>query len=175
MEDDFLLIKRYIGGDKDCFEELVKRHWRRAMDIAYQIIGDYEDAKDISQETFIKIFHSIYAFRFEASFSTWLYRIVVNLCKNYLRKKKPYLLENPEKLEDIPSSLNFEEKIEIGEIKEAINRLKEPYRLCLILKEIEGFSYKEIAKILDCPIGTVMSRLNMGRKLIKERLLKDGK
>ncbi len=171
MEDDFSLIRRYIAGDKDCFEELVRRHWKKAMNVAYQVIGDYEEAKDISQEAFIKVLRSIFEFRFEASFSTWLYRIVVNLSKNYLqRAKKKFPLQNNEELEEVAISSDLEDKFQIAEIKEAINSLKEPYRMCIILKDIEGFSYKEIAKILDCPIGTVMSRLNMGRKLIKKYL-----
>lgn len=171
MEDDFSLIKRYLAGEKSAFEELVKRHYKKAINIAYQVIGDYEEAKDISQEAFINVLRSISQFRFESSFSTWLYRIVVNLSKNYLeRTRKKFPLSNVE-LEDISPSFQMEEKIEMGEIKDAINNLKEPYRMSILL-DIQGFSYKEIAKILDCPIGTVMSRLNMGRKLIRERLLK---
>jgi len=175
MEDDFSLIKKYLSGEKRCFEELVRRHYKKAINIAYQMIGDYEEAKDISQEAFIKILRSISLFRFEASFSTWLYRIVVNLSKNYLKraKKKFPLLENNLEWKDIAIPFNYEEKFQIEEIRGAINSLKEPYRMCIILN-LNGFSYKEIAKILDCPIGTVMSRLNMARKLIKEKILKGG-
>ncbi|MEW6102339.1 MAG: sigma-70 family RNA polymerase sigma factor [bacterium] len=170
MEDDFSLIKRYLDGENNCFEELVKRHWKRAWMVSYRIIGDYEEAKDISQEAFIKVLRSISNFRFESSFSTWLYRIVVNLSKNYLeRTKKKFPLWDKEELE-IPVPCDLEEKFQVDEIKDAINTLKEPYRMCIVLKDIEGFSYKEIAKILDCPIGTVMSRLNMGRKILKEKL-----
>ncbi|HAV42493.1 TPA: RNA polymerase subunit sigma-24 [bacterium] len=171
VEDDFSLIRRYIAGETACFEELVKRHWKRAISVAYQTIGDYEEAKDISQEAFTRVLRSISQFRFEASFSTWLSRIVVNLSKNYLqRTKKKFPLQEEAELEERATPCNLDDRLQMADLKDAINSLKEPYRMCIILKDIEGFSYKETARILDCPIGTVMSRLNAARRILRKRL-----
>lgn len=172
MDNDFELIKRYLAGEEACFEELVKKYWKEASEIAYHHLGNFEEAKDISQMAFIRVFRSLKNFRFESSFSTWLYRIVVNLCINHQqRSKKTVPLEEVEyKLEGVERGVRQENNLKLGLLREAIYNLKEPYRQCLILKDIQCLSYKEIVNILGCPIGTVMSRLNFGRKIVKQNL-----
>lgn len=180
------LIKKCTKGDLNAFEELIREHEKRAYNIALKILKDPEDAMDISQEAFIKVFKAIKNFKFESSFSTWLYRIITNTCMDFLRKKKEnvYSLDNPIKAEngDITRQIEdqkntteelFEKKMTKELVHKSIEKLDDVHRVVIILRDIEGFSYQEISKILDCTMGTIKSRLNRARKNLKDIILEE--
>lgn len=180
------LIKKCINGNLKAFDELIEKYEKTAYNIALRMLKNPEDAMDVSQEAFIKVFKSIKTFNFESAFSTWLYRIVTNTCLDFLRKKstRVYSIDNPIHTEDgeierdIPDDADSpEELLEKKQTKElvtnSINKLEENHRLVIILRDIQGFSYEEISSILDCSIGTVKSRINRARKNLKDIIMKE--
>ncbi len=176
------LLERAIQGDVESFEQLIKNYNRYAYNIAYRMMGNEEDAKDMSQEALIKAYKSIKKFKMESSFSTWLYRIVINTCKDELRKRKEatYSLDETfgednrlkhEIRDDKSDPILIYEKIELkANIENALNRLSDDGKSVVVLKDILGYSYDEIGEILQIPIGTVRSRLNRSRLALKEIL-----
>lgn len=178
------LIKRIQLGDMDAFEQLVTQYEKKVYSIAYRLVGNHEDASDLAQEAFIKVFKSIKNFRGDASFSTWLYHVVSNVCRDYLRKNKlktssldePVVFEG-ECLERqiIDSSLGPNQIAEQKElqayVQKLILQLPDDYRLVLVLREYMDFSYEEIAKEMNITMGTVKSRLNRARNMLKDKLL----
>ncbi len=179
MEDN-VLIERFLSGDEEGFEMLVKRYQDRVINIIYSLTGEARDADDIAQEIFIKVYRNLPTFNKKAGFSTWLYRICVNTTYNYLKKEKRYLPLDYIQESDVfkKGSLdNLESKERQELIKEAIERLPFRFRTVIVLKEIEGLSYKDIAKTLGCRIGTVESRLFRARDMLRKILspaLKEG-
>ncbi len=186
VDTEKILIKKCIKGDIDAFEELIESHQKRAYNIALRILKNPDDAMDISQEAFIKIFKSIKSFKFQSSFSTWLYRVVSNTCIDYLRKNKNevYSIDNPIKTEEGSIKRQFEDEGNTTEelfnkkmtkelIYKSIGKLDNQYRIIIILRDIEGFSYKEISDILDCSLGTVKSRISRARNSLKHIILRE--
>ncbi len=175
MREDIELIQRCKEGDLEAFEMLVKKYRNEAVNIAYSLLGCRADGEDVAQESFIKIYHNIGGFKEESKFSTWLYRIVVNTAYDFLRRKK----YAPISLDDIkytPSVLLKETEFQSNNelINEALTEIPFEYRSALILREIEGLSYKEIAEALKISIGTVESRIFRGRAMLKDFLIKKG-
>ncbi|OGS44662.1 MAG: hypothetical protein A2539_06850 [Elusimicrobia bacterium RIFOXYD2_FULL_34_15] len=176
------LIAKAKSGDIYSFEQLISRYQKSVYNIIYNMIGNEEEANDISQEVFIKVFKSLTKFRGESSFSTWLYSIAKNIfineSKRYYNKKKSIetSLDDNEnlKLLNISDGYNVVEEFEIRELQEkvrqAIQQLPEEFIFVVILYYLEGFSYEEIAKIMDSSIGTVKSRLSRGKEHLKEIL-----
>jgi RNA polymerase sigma-70 factor (ECF subfamily) len=168
------------NGDRKAFESLYVQHQKRVFSVALNFFGgDEERAKDITQQVFLKIYGRLQAFRGESEFTTWLYRITVNACLDEARKTRPML-----SLTDFLGVFGVkrsqqDEKVyrrEIcDEVQKAVAKLKPKFRLPILLKYVEGLSYEEIAKILDCSTGTVASRLNRGHKMLAGKLghLKD--
>jgi RNA polymerase sigma-70 factor (ECF subfamily) len=183
-DSEKILIKRSKNGDIGAFEDLIEEYQQKVFNIALRMLGNYEDASDIAQEVFIKVFRAIKGFKGKSSFSTWLYRIATNTCLDELRKrknKKVLYIDEDIKLEDSDLQRQIEddsptpdviaEKKEIGAIvNEAIDKLSDEHKAAIILRDIQGFSYLEIAEILNCPEGTVKSRINRGRRTLKELL-----
>ena len=186
---DFELIRNFQSGEKSAFDQLVNRHKDRIFNLCYRMLGDYNEANDYAQETFIKAFKSLKGFRFESSFSTWLYRIAVNNCKNRLNSlEKRYQVKmisietpkytgenNPffEIRDDSPSPANgLERKEKAVLIQTAINSLPAEQKMVVILRDIEGRSYEEIAETTGLALGTVKSRLARGRMELKIKLRK---
>ena len=184
---DTLLIRAIQAGDMAAFDELVLKHKDRLFNLVYWFLGDYHEANDCAQETFIKVFKSINKFRFESAFSTWLYRIAVNTCKNRLKssayrlKKKTVSLEtsngskngNPfsEIVNGSPTPvMALEKKEKIMRIQKAINSLPEEQNQVVVLRDIQGLSYKDISDITGLNLGTVKSRLARGRLELKNQL-----
>ncbi len=180
------LIKKCAKGNLEAFEELIEKYEKTAYNIALKMLKNQDDAMDISQEAFIKVFKSIKTFNFESSFSTWLYRIVTNTCLDFLRKKNNnvYSLDTPINTEDgeiqrdIPDTLNSPEEILDKQltkelVHDSINKLDENHKAIIILRDIQGFSYEEISQILDCSLGTVKSRISRARNNLKDIILKD--
>ncbi len=178
------LIKKSQLGDMDAFEQLVTQYEKKVYSIAYRLVGNHEDASDLAQEAFIKVFKSIKNFRGDASFSTWLYHVVSNVCRDYLRKNKlkttsldePVIFEGEcleRQITDYSLGPNqiAEQKELQAYVQKLILQLPEDYRLVLVLREYMDFSYEEIAKEMNITMGTVKSRLNRARNMLKEKLL----
>jgi len=169
------LVARIKEGDMDAFRELVEMHRDRIYAFVFYMTGDRSDADDITQETFIKAYKGLSRFRGDSSVYTWLHRIAMNLCIDRVRKLKKRR-EVPLS-EIIPSHVEEPfreaERSELRRIIEvALSGIPEKQRVILIMYEIQGFSYEEIASILGCPIGTVRSRLHKARNGLRERISK---
>ena len=172
LDDDFSLIQRFIEGDESTFRILVQRHKDKIRNIIYLTLNSSEAVDDIAQDVLITIYKNLKSFRFQSQFSTWLYRITVNKCKDHLRKVRIRSIFAPMKDgEEEPVYLPSMELKEISEIvNNAIAKLPEKLRLPLLLKDIEGLSYQEIAETVECEIGTVKSRIFRAREGLRELL-----
>lgn len=173
------LLAAAAGGDRKAFESLYVQNQRRVFSVALNFFGgDEERAKDITQQVFLKIYGRVHEFRGQSEFTTWLYRITVNACLDEARKTRP-LLSLTDFLGVFGVKRTQDEKVyrrEIcDEVQKAVGKLKPKFRLPILLKYVEGLSYEEIAKVLDCSTGTVASRLNRGHKMLAGKLghLKD--
>lgn len=177
------LVVRVLDGDQLAYKVLVERYQARIFSVAYGLLRNREDAREVSQEAFIKAYRNLSGFRRDSSFYTWIYRITVNLGIDFRRKayrKREVALDEtrivPEDAHHtgprpMPTpGASLERKQLGGRIREAIDQLPEDQRAAIILREIQGLSYKEIADALDCAEGTVMSRLFYGRKKLQELL-----
>ncbi len=183
-ESDQLLVERAQRGDKRAFELLVEKYQRKLGRLLSRLIRDPGEVEDVTQEAFIKAYRALPSFRGDSAFYTWLYRIGINTAKNYLvamGRRAPTSTEveaedaegyaEGELLRDIntPESLLLSKEI-AGTVNAAIESLPEELRSAIQLRELEGMSYEEIAKMMDCPIGTVRSRIFRAREAIAERL-----
>ena len=180
---DLALIKRVKQGDRSAFDVLVIKYQAKILNLIMRYVRDPSDAMDVAQEAFIKAYRAAPSFRGDSAFYTWLYRITINTAKNYLaaqaRRPTHYDLntENAEhyevfaKLKDIdtPEGLTLSEEIR-QTVNRAIADLPEDLRTAIILREIEGMSYEEIAHTMECPIGTVRSRIFRARESIDRRV-----
>lgn len=172
LDDDFSLIQRFIEGDESTFKTLIQRHKDKIRNIIYLTLNSSDAVDDIAQDVLITIYKHLKSFRFESQFSTWLYRITINKCKDHLRKVKIRSIFSPIKDGDEePVYIPSMEHKDISEIvNKAIAKLPEKLRLPLLLKDIEGLSYQEIAESVDCEIGTVKSRIFRAREGLRELL-----
>ncbi|UCH64651.1 MAG: sigma-70 family RNA polymerase sigma factor [Ignavibacterium sp.] len=172
LDDDFSLIKRFIDGDDSTFRLLVQRHQEKVRNIIYLTLSQSDVVDDLAQEVFITVHKNLKNFRFESQFTTWLYRITVNKCKDYLRKKNVRKIFVPIKeADEKPEYTSSTETDDITKIvKEAIAKLPYKLRIPLLLKDIEGFSYQEIAETINCEMGTVKSRIFRAREGLKKIL-----
>lgn len=170
------LVTRAKNGERNAFSELVCIHAEGVRNVIYRMCGDLQIAEDAAQETFIQAWLHLASYRPQTSLRNWLYRIAVNAATDMLRKEKRIL---PNALEDLqlqdpqpgPEALYSQEE-RTTLVQKAILSLPEASRAVLVLKEYEGMSYQEIADALEIPMGTVMSRLNYARKVLKDRLEK---
>lgn len=185
--EDREFIEGFLKGEEACFDKIVLKYKGVVFNFCFRMLGDYEEALDVSQDIFIKVYGSLKNFRHEARFSTYLYRIVVNFCKNRLkamqrsRKKRAFSLDDPVKTEEGEIKRDIadgnpgpreilDSKEDKGAVEEAVNSLNGEHREIIILREIEGLSYEDIADILKLDMGTVKSRLNRARVSLKEKL-----
>lgn len=172
LDDDFSLIKRFIDGEEDIFDELVRRHKEKVRNIVYLTLNERDSADDIAQEVFITVYRSLKNFRFESQFTTWLYRITVNKCKDHLRRKtvRRIIIPFKDNQEDPGYEISPENSNTSEIVRNAISKLPDKMRIPLVLKDIEGFSYQEIAETMQCEIGTVKSRIFRAREGLKKIL-----
>ncbi len=182
MDDTKLLVKQSQQGNTRAFEQLVNMYQDRIYTLSCQLTGNRADAEDLAQNVFIKAYRSLPSFRNEADFGTWLYRITVNLSINEKRKRRPDVyLDNPVQTRegemprmlasDIDSPEEAYEKKEFrGMIREALGELSAEHKAVLVLREIQGYSYDEIAVMLDCSLGTIKSRINRARQTLKKEI-----
>lgn len=168
------LLAECRAGNREAFEALYIRHQRRVFSVALNYFGgDISKADDITQQVFLKCFTGKSHFLGESEFTTWLYRVTVNACIDEQRKNRRFFgLAEFFGLED--KRMKQEDRFQQKEISEKVQKvlvsLKPKFRLPILLKYVEGLSYDEIAKVLDCSIGTVSSRLNRGHKLLANKL-----
>ena len=182
MNSEKSLINLVKNGDKKAYEVLVLQYQDRLVYSVYKFLKDYELAQDIAQEAFVKAFKNIEKFRGDSSFYTWIYRIAINTAKNFLsskaRSSEVYDDEIMElKLsESAVTTENPENILEAEELRtkmmEAIQSLPDDIRTTLSLREFDGLSYEEIAKVQNCPIGTVRSRIHKGREILDKTFSK---
>ena len=179
------LVARSMGGDAESFNELVLRWERPIYALAYRVIGREEEARDVCQETFLRAFRALPGFKGQAKFSSWLYRIALNLCRDWIRRqRRAPVLQMPEGVE--PNQLAAErgpvESIEdlVGRrqlsavVEEAMALLPEEQRTAIILKEYHGMTFQEIADLQGCPLSTVKTRLYQGLTVLRRHLEKSG-
>jgi len=168
------LVLRAKNGDRNAFSELVCIHARGVMNVVYRLCGNAQIAEDAAQETFLQAWLHLASYRPQSSLRNWLYRIAVNAALDILRKEKrilPHALEDLPLKDPQPGPEEFSAREERRAlVKEAVLALPDACRAVLVLREYEGLSYHEIADTLDIPVGTVMSRLNYARRLLRSRL-----
>src|SRR5262245_35539317 len=178
-DDERDLIRRCLAGDVSAFEPLVERYRQRVWRLAYQVLGDREEAWDCTQEAFVRAFHSLPSFRGQSAFYTWLFRITVNVATDRQRARgaqaRAFGAERvPEeewrRITPDPGAGPDKAAVQSEQrerIRRALNALPPKARAIIMLSDVEGLSYREIADVLRCPIGTVMSRLHNARKRLK--------
>ncbi|HLD14660.1 MAG TPA: RNA polymerase sigma factor RpoE [Burkholderiales bacterium] len=180
---DQKLVIRVQKGDNTAFDLLVRKYQHRVAKLVGRFVRDHAEAEDVTQEAFIKAYRALRGFRGDSAFYTWLYRIAVNTAKNYLesRGRRPMSLDlELEGLETLDGSESLREQatperqLLTGEIATTIQRALEllpaDLRMAITLREVEGLSYEEIAEIMDCPIGTVRSRIFRAREAVDKEL-----
>jgi len=167
------LIRRWKRGEKKAFETLVKRHMTDAFYVAYGLVGNAEDARDLSQEAFVKAYQARARFDDTRPFYPWFYRILKNHCLNFVTRGRRHVsLDDENEHREIASPVSTPlESLEADErrrlVRAALDRLSEDHREIIVLKDFREHSYREIADILDIPIGTVMSRLFYARQALR--------
>lgn len=184
MEAEKVLVQRAKDGDVTAFETLIQEYQKRIFSIAYRMMQNQEDAADLTQEIFLKLFQNLDKFRGNSQFSTWVYRVATNTCLDALKKAKrqtAYSLDKEIETEEGtllgelpdkgPSPQELAEKKAILEaVRLGIAKLSKEHQRVMILRELEGLSYEEIAQILNCSVGTVKSRINRARENLKKIL-----
>ena len=185
MSSDEELVTRSMGGDLDSFNQLVLRWERPIYALAYRVIGREEDARDVAQETFLRAFRALGGFKGQAKFSSWLYRITLNLCRDWIRKERrtpvsqaPEGIDIVELAGEATPSETIEQLVGRNQLSRAVSKamasLPEEQRTAIILKEYHGLTFQEIADMLDCPLSTVKTRLYQGLSVVRKQLEQAG-
>lgn len=189
MDEDDEAVSRCKQGDLNAYEELVEKYQKKMLNVAYRMVGSYEDACEIVQDVFVSAYKGIKGFEGKARFSTWLYAIVVNLSRNRLKQLKtlghheglsmddPVLTDEGSLHMEIasgdpPVDKQLEQKELQRKVQDCVRALDEEYREVVVLRDINGFSYGEIQDMLRIPEGTVKSRLSRAREALKDCLKK---
>ena len=179
--EEMVLVKRARQGDMEAYDDLVRRYQERIYATIYHMTSNHEDANDLAQEAFIKAFHALKSFKGGSSFYTWVYRIAVNKTINFLKQRRhkaqmslddlDFNAEHDPDLVALISDRTPRREIHLAELQEKLNiamqKLSEPHRLVVTLHDVQGLSHEEIAKIMDCNIGTVRSRLFYARQQLQ--------
>ena len=182
-EDDLLLVRRVQSGDKRAFDVLVLRYQGKVLKLVMRYVRDAMEAEDVAQEAFIKAYRALPGFRGDSAFYTWLYRIVINTAKNTLvsAKRRPLddNLDSPDSEQsgllsrltdgETPEQLLLSDEIR-RTVEAVMSELPEELRTAIVLRELDGLSYEEIASAVDCPVGTVRSRIFRAREAIDKTL-----
>ena len=181
MMSDEELVARSRGGDLDSFNQLVLRWERPIYALAYRVIGREEDARDVAQETFLRAFRALGGFKGQAKFSSWLYRITLNLCRDWIRReRRTPIAQAPEGVDlvelagEAVGTVSIDELVSRKELGRAVAKamalLPDEQRTAIILKEYHGLTFQEIADFLDCPLSTVKTRLYQGLTVLRRHL-----
>ncbi len=186
ISTDEELVARSQLGDAESFNQLVLRWERPIYALAYRVIGRDEDARDVCQETFLRAFRALPGFRGQAKFSSWLYRIALNLCRDWIRRqRRAPVSQMPEGVDEgeFAAGNGPSESVEdlvarrqlSGVVEAAMETLPEEQRTAIILKEYHGMTFQEIADLQSCPLSTVKTRLYQGLTVLRKRLDDDGR
>ena len=182
-DSDQRLVERVQAGDKAAFDLLVRKYQHRVLKLVSRFVSDAAEAEDVAQEAFLKAYRALASFRGDSAFYTWLYRIAINTAKNALvsNRRRPVDfdldLQDPEQYDrharlkegDTPEGVLLTEEIR-SVVEKAMEQLPEDLRTAIVLRELEGLSYEEIAEAMDCPVGTVRSRIFRAREAIDKKL-----
>lgn len=177
--DEIKLVERASGGDPAAFNQLMELHERRMYAVALRMCANREDAQDCLQEAMLRIYRAIGSFKGQSTFSTWVYRVTMNTCLDELRRKKNRHNTSLDNLLDMgwapTDGNNVPERQAIRaetrqQLHAAIKELPEDMRAAVVLRDIQGFSYDEIARMLDVNVGTIKSRISRGREKLREKL-----
>jgi RNA polymerase sigma-70 factor (ECF subfamily) len=170
---------RFQNGDISAFDELMNRNRKSVINTIYRYVGNRDHAEELAQEVFLRVYKSSRKYKPKAKFSTWLYKIVTNLCLNELRKKRAdvipihELADDSGSLIDVSSSApdhGLERRERISMVRKSIESLPDKQRMAVILREYEGMSYREIAEAMGCSVASVQSRLQRAKVTLRERL-----
>jgi RNA polymerase sigma-70 factor, ECF subfamily len=179
------LVARSIGGDAESFNQLIKRWERPIYALAYRTIGHEDDARDVVQETFLRAFRGLGGFKGQAKFSSWLYRIAMNLCRDWIRRQRrtPVML-TPDGVDlvELAGEREGAERVDDAVARKDLSRmvaramavLPEEQRAAIVLKEYHGLTFQEIAELLGCPLSTVKTRLYQGLTVLRKELERSG-
>ncbi len=178
------LIRLFLEGSEEAFNRLVLAHQKKAYNIAFRFLGNHEDANEVAQDAFVRVYRNLHRFRGHSSFQTWLYKITLNLARNRYRKMKrrkedkkvsldnPLTYEDGESIREVPDEMFSPERSirsrEIQEqVQEALEQIAPEHRQVVVLRHIEGLSYTEMSEILGCAEGTIKSRLHRARQELR--------
>ncbi len=183
-DDDRQLIASCLGGQREAFGELVSRYQARLYNAAIRLVDSPDDAADVVQDAFLNAYQSLHTFKGDAEFFTWLYRIAFNAAISLKRKKRAAVsldavgpdagIDPDDPSEYVKPGAALERTEEETQLQEAMNRLSHEHREVLVLKDIDGVKYEDIAEILGVPIGTIRSRLHRARLELRELLENEG-
>lgn len=174
-QDDVALVVASQSGDQDAFAVLVQRHQRRVFNLVYRMLQQYDEANEVTQETFLAAWQGLRSFRRDARFTTWLHRIAYNCALKQLeQRKKDSALQVAMQAEAVDSDERVGAELEVHDrqaiVREHISTLPAKYRVVLVLRHLQEMTYEEMAEILTMPIGTIKTHLFRARNLLKERL-----
>ena len=183
---DMDILSEVSAGKVDAYGKIVGRYHGRLYNFIYRFVGDRETAEDIVQETFLRAFRKRDEYRAIANFSTWLFTIAGNLAKSELRRRKRWRMISAERDEETDTGMELpdesarpakvaESSLADVQIQNASNSLPNNYRQVILLRDVEGMSYQEISEIVDCPVGTVKSRVNRARLKLQQKLKSEGR
>lgn len=173
--EDKTLIKRCLIGDSRAFERLIQKYQKPIFNAAIRIVGDYEDARDITQAVFVKAYEKLDAYDSRYKFFSWIYRMTVNEAINLTARRKEQTRIDPDSVSDTDTpEVIFERNVLSGEVDEAVGELPLEYRLVIIFRHWVDLPYRDIGYILDIPENTVKSRLYSARRLLAEIMIKRG-
>lgn len=168
---DELLLDDFLTGKQEAFDELMRRHEARIFALAFRMTGSRADALDATQDTFVAVFRQAHSFKKDAAFGTWLFRIGINACKDFLRKRNRHPWEGAEQLENTAALGDVERAASLRiDVVRALQSLPEEYREAVCMHDLGGIPYDEIAQLSGAPIGTVKSRISRGRRRLAELL-----
>jgi len=184
-DDDRELVERARAGDEGAFAQLVTRYEGRVYNLALRYCGDVHEAGDLAQEAFLRVYRGLSGFRGTARFSTWLYRIVINVCRDWERKRRrrPTVawptVDDGDRPKDLPDPAPGPEEVSADNelrrrVVQEIAQLPQEYRQAVLLRDVQDLSYGEIAHILQVSVGTVKSRIHRGRAALRDRLAAAG-
>lgn len=168
-ETDEELVRRFLAGDRSAFGTLVERHERRVYNLAYRMLGRPEDAADATQDVFVTCLRKLSSFRGSSAFTTWLHRVAANACYDILRRR-PREQPAPENPEPAPTADPAEASATAIDVQRALLQVPEEYRVVLIMHDVQGVPYQDVAEAIGTPVGTVKSRIHRGRVALARAL-----
>ncbi len=170
---DYALIRAIQGGDMVAFNTMVDRYKKRLMNVIGRMLSSTEEAEDVVQETFVRVYQHRQSFNFQHCFSTWIYTIALNLARNELRKRKKFKFLEISEMQGNEAEIAVDPELPSSfpkALERAIKGLPEKYRSAFILRDVQEMPYNEVAVVLDVPLGTVKSRVNRARQMLRENL-----